>query len=232
MERIKLITFFVVNRMTRHPLYWNTVNPLLRNVLDALMTAPEFDSFRLVGGTSLSLQYGHRVSVDIDLFTDSSYGSINFTELESFLLAHFPYTSGNEGLLHAMGSSWFVGNSEQDAVKIDVYYTDSFIRPPIIEGNLRLATTEDIIAMKLDIVARGGRKKDFWDLHELADHYDIPSMIAFHRERYPFGHDEKLIRLQLVDFELAEDDFDPECLRGKYWELIKLDFIEWMKSIE
>lgn len=66
MERIKLITFLVVNRMTRHPIYWNTVNPSLRNILDAVMIAPEFDSFRLVGGTSLSLQHGHRVSVDID----------------------------------------------------------------------------------------------------------------------------------------------------------------------
>lgn len=190
---------------------------------------PGFNSFRLVGGTCLSLQHGHRVSVDIDLFTDISYGSIDFSKLESFLSDHFPYVSGNEGMPHAVGCSWFVGNSELNAVKIDLYYTNTFIRPPLIEDNVRLAATEDIIAMKLDIVARGGRKKDFWNLHELADYYDFDSMIAFHLERYPYSHDEKLIRKQLVNFDIADDDFDPECLRGKYWELIKLDFIEWMK---
>jgi hypothetical protein len=85
--------------------------------------------------------------------------------------------------------------------------------------------------MKLDVVSRGGRKKDFWDLHELAvDHYDISAMISFHRERYPFGHNEELIRRQLINFKLADDDFDPHCLRGKHWELIKLDFTEWMSS--
>jgi predicted nucleotidyltransferase component of viral defense system len=30
-----------------------------------------------------------------------------------------------------------------------------------------MATVEEIIAMKLDVMQRGGRKKDFWDLHEL-----------------------------------------------------------------
>ena len=38
------------------------------------MNATEFDSFRLVGGTALSLHIGHRKSVDIDLFSDAEYG--------------------------------------------------------------------------------------------------------------------------------------------------------------
>ncbi len=43
-------------------LHWNTVTPLLRTVLDQLMGHTLFAPFRLVGGTSLSLQLGHRVS--------------------------------------------------------------------------------------------------------------------------------------------------------------------------
>lgn len=49
-------------------LYWNTISDILKEILLATMNAPEFDAFRLVGGTSLSLQIGHRMSVDIDLF--------------------------------------------------------------------------------------------------------------------------------------------------------------------
>lgn len=48
-------------------LYYNTVTPLLHRVLKTLMVTKEFDAFRLVGGTALSLYKGHRLSVDIDL---------------------------------------------------------------------------------------------------------------------------------------------------------------------
>lgn len=50
---------------------------------------------------------------------------------------------------------------------------------------VRLASVEDIIAMKVDAISRGGRKKDFWDLHELMEKYDLSQMLALHRERPP-----------------------------------------------
>ena len=65
-------------------LHLNTVTNLLWNTLQKLMSIEEFNSFRLVGGTSLSLKLGHRESVDIDLFSDSEYGSIDFLELDIF----------------------------------------------------------------------------------------------------------------------------------------------------
>jgi hypothetical protein len=128
-----------------HRLYWNTVTPLLRKVLDATMKAAEFQDFRLVGGTSLSLQHGHRLSVDIDLFTDSPYGSIDFTNIERSLAVLFPYVSSNQGLPVVMGASWFVGNNEEDAVKLDVYYTETFIRPAIYEDNLSLLLLKTLL---------------------------------------------------------------------------------------
>lgn len=66
-------------------LHYNTVNNLLRNCLLQLMTAKEFSFFRLVGGTSLSLQIGHRESVDIDLFSDVPYGTIDFEGITTYL---------------------------------------------------------------------------------------------------------------------------------------------------
>lgn len=51
-------------------LYYNTVSDLLAASLKALMAESVFSEFRLVGGTALSLQLGHRKSIDIDLFTD------------------------------------------------------------------------------------------------------------------------------------------------------------------
>lgn len=44
-------------------MYYNTVTPFLKESLKVLMKNEYFDSFRLVGGTALSLQLGHRMSI-------------------------------------------------------------------------------------------------------------------------------------------------------------------------
>jgi len=47
-----------------------TVEPATLGLLKQLVTVPELKSFRLVGGTALSLLFGHRQSIDLDFFTD------------------------------------------------------------------------------------------------------------------------------------------------------------------
>jgi predicted nucleotidyltransferase component of viral defense system len=206
-------------------MYWNTVSPLLKQVLIDLMQEELFSTFRLVGGTSLSLQIGHRVSVDIDLFTAADYGSIDFKEIRSFLENKYPYCSSRNLDNVAFGTYFEVGNSEEDFVKIDLYYTDEFIFDSVSRDNIRMASENEIIAMKLDVVLRGGRKKDFWDLHYYLDKVAIDEMISFYGQRYPYN-DYSTIKSQFLNFELADADFDPLCLLDKSWELIKLDFFE------
>lgn len=65
-------------------LHYETVTPLMRKILKEIMANPIFEPFYLVGGTSLSLRLGHRISVDIDLFTNASYGSLDFSVYEKF----------------------------------------------------------------------------------------------------------------------------------------------------
>ncbi len=84
-------------------LHWNTVTPLLKSSLETLMDADVFSPFRIVGGTSLSLQIGHRTSDDIDLFTDAPYDSINFEEINIYLKATFPYVDRSNINLIGMG---------------------------------------------------------------------------------------------------------------------------------
>ena len=153
--------------MKNRMLQFQTVKPILRSTLEHLMTLDEFTPFSLVGGTSLSLRYGHRMSDDIDLFTDAEYGSLDFRNLQDILRREFPYCSGECGDVVSFGVSYLVGNSKDDCVKPDLFYTDPFIRPVEQYGNIRIAAVDDIVAMKMDVLARGGRKKDFWDLHLL-----------------------------------------------------------------
>lgn len=50
-------------------------------------------------------------------------------------------------------------------------------------------------------------------------------MIDLHKKRYPYSHKENEIRTNFTNFTIADDDFDPICLKGKYWELIKFDIV-------
>ncbi len=54
-------------------LHTKTVEPGTFALLNRLMALPELNNFYLVGGTALSLQYGHRISVDIDLFCNEKF---------------------------------------------------------------------------------------------------------------------------------------------------------------
>jgi len=212
-------------------LHYNTTSRKLSGIIKRLFKVKEFESFRLVGGTALSLLRGHRESVDIDLFSDSPYDSIDFKAIDAFLRKSFPYIDTNDFKVIGPGRSYFIGNNIIDCVKLDLFYTDRFIQEYIFIDGIRLATVEEIIAMKIDIISRGGRKKDFWDIHELKDDYSIEKMFALHKQRYPDTHDESQVRSSFLNFRNADDDFDPICLKGKHWEIIKLDLIDFAGKV-
>lgn len=217
--------------MKSNNLCFNTVKPILKNVLEQLMTMEEFDEFRLVGGTSLSLRYGHRMSDDIDLFTDAQYGSIDFKYLQQSLRVNFPYCNGDCGDVVGFGTSYMIGESINNCVKLDLFYTDSFVKSVESYGKIRMASVEDIIAMKLDVISRGGRKKDFWDLHFLHKYYNIKQMLSLYEERYPYGATQEECVKGLNDFTIADGEPNPVCLQNKIWQLIKLDYVEWIEKL-
>lgn len=207
-------------------LHWNTVSPLLKEILIDLMQEEIFSPFRLVGGTALSLQIGHRISVDIDLFTEADYGSIDFDRIKNFLKNKYAFYSSSPIDIVAFGTYFKIGYSEKDCIKLDLYYTDEYVFEEVIVDTVRMASIEEIIAMKLDVVLRGGRKKDFWDLHYFLETIPIDEMISYFQKRYPYNDDFIKIKQMFIDFTAADLDFEPNCLLSKNWELIKLDFIE------
>ena len=211
-------------------LSYQTVTPLLLNVLKECMASRLFDPFRLVGGTALSLQRGHRFSRDLDLFTDSPYQSIDFVAIDNWFRTNFPYVQSQDVLPVGMGKPYFIGKDQVNCIKLDLYYTETFIEKATHIDGIRLASIDDIIAMKMDVIMRSGRKKDFWDIHELLEDYSLDEMLDLHKQRYAYSHDRNLLISKLTDFRLADDDFEPYCLKGKHWELIKLDLITFVTS--
>jgi len=219
-------------KMKETELQYKTVTPLLKRILHQLMDESLFTPFRLVGGTNLSLRYGHRLSVDIDLFTDSKYRSLDFATFENYLRSQFPYYDCNDkGSIVGMGRSYYIGNSEEDYVKVDLMYTDPFIGEVDILDGIRMASVDDIVAMKMNVVSRGGRKKDFWDLHYFLGHYSLSEMFSLHEKRYEWEHNAAELIHNFTDFSIADDMPDPVCLLRKDWDDIKLDLIETAESM-
>jgi predicted nucleotidyltransferase component of viral defense system len=210
-------------------LHYETVSELLKSSLTTLMKLEAFQPFKLVGGTALSLQIGHRLSVDIDLFTDEPYGSIDFETLSKVLKENFNYIDSLDIPVIGMGKSFFIGDSPENTIKLDLYYTDKFQFQSLELDKIRMIAVEDIIAMKMDVIMQSGRKKDFWDIHALLTHYTKEDFFKFYEKRNPYLSNTELLKEKIIDFDFAENDFNPICLKNKHWELVKYDIYTFFK---
>ena len=136
-------------------LHYETVSPLLRKTLNDIMVNFIFDPFYLVGGTSLSLRLGHRKSVDIDLFTNAPYGSLDFTVFEKFFQQNYKcYYCTDKTNIASFGRSYYIGETEDNNVKVDLYYRDEIIDLCDVVDSIRIASLADVTAMKVDVVSR------------------------------------------------------------------------------
>lgn len=197
-------------------LYKETVEPATLGLLTELMTLPELEQFRLVGGTALSLLLGHRASIDLDLFTDEPFDSdlINFK-----LSGNFQFFSKERTSPRLLFT--YINN-----VKVDFVHTfEKFtFASNNIEG-IRFASLEEIIALKLNAIAGRGAKKDFWDLHELLEHFSFDQMFSFYQARYPNNSTIMIIK-SITYFVEADLDSDPYSFKKLKWDKIKKDIIQ------
>ena len=203
-------------------LRWQTISDSVARILKELMRIEELSKFRLVGGTSLSLQLGHRESYDIDMFTDQEYGSVDWKNIDRILRDKFSYVSNDTMGISGMGITQLVGTSDAEIVKLDMYYTDPFIQDELRRDGVRLAGIEDIAAMKLRVISAAGRKKDFWDIHEMLERYELKVLLGWFSKRYPYLEAKDVIK-GLTYYNRADDEADPVCFKGKFWDLIKID---------
>lgn len=196
-------------------LHTETVEPRTFALLKRLMAMPDLASFSLVGGTALSLRYGHRTSIDLDLFSLEKFDNTAIAQLLSDEFGsdfqYEPAASGHFGVFCIIGG-----------VKVDmVRFPHPLIRPTETGDGIRLYSSEDIAAMKIQAMLGRGRKKDFWDLHELLQHFNLGEIIAFHKEKYPNQMLLISIPNALTYFVDAEDSDAPVSLKGQTWEEVK-----------
>jgi hypothetical protein len=182
----------------------------------AARLAPVAGDFYLAGGTALALRLGHRISLDLDLFSASN-------KLEG---------DDRQAVLDALHVS---GALRIKAVKDGACHLDLEGTPvslfhyacPLVGRlqtwrGLRLASLEDIAAMKLSAVLGRGSKKAFIDLHELCRRPGLDRVMKAAARKFPLHADFPLQAARaLVYFEDAEKEPMPRMLRPVTWDQIK-----------
>ena len=202
-------------------LSFQTVEPHALELLRRLMAMPLLSGTRLVGGTSLALQYGHRNSVDLDFF-----GS-----LDDDLLA-FRDSLESIGHVNVIKESKSIRIYDIDGVKIDFvdYSRYSWITDAVEEDGLRLASPKDIAAMKVNAIEGRGTRKDFIDIYFLLQHYSLNEILGFYREKYP-EHSSFRALMSLSYFEDAEKQIMPKMYATDSWDEMKAYIIKEVEKI-
>lgn len=180
--------------------------------LNKVMKLPSLRDFVLVGGTALTLHKGHRLSIDIDLFSDKK-------PFNRDLVMNELSQAGKIVLKDAFDYAMFL---EFDDVKLDVLkYQYDWIEKPLVESGIRIASIRDIMAMKLSAITKRGKKKDFYDIYSILQASSLEEMFVQFKKKYSTEEIYMTIK-SLIYFEDADLDADPVMI-GKQikWQNVK-----------
>lgn len=151
------------------------IEPHALELLKALQADSMFSNFHLAGGTGLALQLGHRLSVDLDLFSVEPFDQEAYLQ---YLEKNYSFISDHRAVNTLKGSI--------ENVKVDfIRHGYLLVKPVITEEFIRLYSKEDIGAMKINAIAGNGtRSKDFVDLYFLLKENSISDLLGYFEKKY------------------------------------------------
>lgn len=137
------------------------------------MRDPLLSDFFLVGGTALSLQIGHRRSIDLDLFTIKDFDENTLlNDIEEKYNFYTDFRSRN------------TLKGQIDGVKVDfISHKYPLVGPLLTIEDVRMAGMQNIAAMKLNAIAGNGtRLKDFIDIAYISSFITLVQIVEAYQE--------------------------------------------------
>lgn len=201
-------------------LQYGAVNKETLELLRELVSLDETRDFALAGGTALALHLGHRISVDLDFFSDKPFNEIKLlTKLRSLYSPLSILTQAENSL------NLFVREIRADFLS----HQYPKCKPIITSDGISLFAIEDIAAMKLSAVASRGTKKDFYDIYFILQQFSLSEIFGFMKQKYPDLNQFQVL-MSLTFFDDAENSLDPVMLKQIEWESVKKFFKEEARS--
>lgn len=156
----------------------------------------------LAGGTALTLQMGHRKSVDLDFFTTKK--KINEQEIETMLqqTGRWQTTYREAGTIYGL----------MDGAKVSLIVYPFFVpkEKKLSFGAIKILQASDIAVMKVIAISQRGRKRDFFDLYWYCQNTEpLANVVKRAVKQYP-GQEQNMNHLLKSFVYFADADADPE----------------------
>lgn len=170
----------------------------------------------LAGGTALALHLGHRISVDLDFFTQEELE-------ENVLLADLEQLPEFKKDGVAWRTVWGIIQN----TKFSLFY----YKYPLLEKTeefmgVNLASLKDIAAMKIIAIGDRGTKRDFIDLYFLTKTYSIDEMLEFYDLKFGDLEEKAYHLIRSLNY-FVDADIDtqlPKMLVDVSWDEVKKFF--------
>ncbi|MEO6219764.1 MAG: nucleotidyl transferase AbiEii/AbiGii toxin family protein, partial [Ginsengibacter sp.] len=177
-----------------------------------MCTLNPLTGFALGGGTNLALRIGHRLSIDLDFFTNSEFNNaLVFQTITHEFPAATLLFEQNQTMMFSI-----------NGIKVDfILYPFKWHQPFELIEKLRLISVTDIIPMKLQALSNRFSKKDFWDIAFLFNDFPLAKMVEIFKAKFP-QVDSGFIIHSLTAFDEAEREQDPVCIVPTTWIEIKV----------
>lgn len=204
-------------------LHRETIESNTLELLKSMMRIDVFAPLRLVGGTSLALQIGHRKSIDLDLFGDHTLNSVDITNSLPIELA-----------IKSLHTTPSINIYLINGIKVDfVKYRYPWLEEVVESEGIRMAGKKDIAAMKLSAITGRGTKKDFIDLYFLLKEYRLAELIQFYLKKYRDGNEYLLLRslAYFADADKGSVDMIDPISWEEVKDEIKLKYLSYMHSL-
>jgi hypothetical protein len=193
-------------------------------VLDALKSTAIAEEFYLGGGTALALQLGHRRSLDLDWFSH-----------------HVEDPEGRAQRLVDTGVSWRThsiapGTLHGRIAGVKVRFLEDphrVLAAPVAWSRMkcRLASVQDVAAMKIAAISSRGAKKDYVDVFSLVQHgYSLKQMLRWYEQKHKVDNTYH-VKNSLVYFEDVDREAMPSMLSKVNWRMIKAMLRQWVKEM-
>lgn len=193
-------------------MFTKTLLPDTVRAIKLVSNIPIVKSAYLAGGTALAIHLGHRISVDLDFFTQA--------EIEEDILAQ---DLNRLSEFKQEGKAWRTVWGRIGETKFSLfYYKYPLLAPTQKFMQINLLDLKDIAAMKIAALGDRGTKRDFVDLFFLSKVYSLNEMLSFYDQKYGDLETKLYHLIRSFDFFAdAENDAHPEMLIKISWEEIK-----------